>query len=66
MHFVQLVLVEHSKQPPLAEHVAHVAVDAALAAYKKYFDEHPVHEITVADVPPHLLHCAESCVLAPA
>lgn len=66
MHLVQLVLLEHSKQPPLAEHVAHVADDAALAAYKKYFVEHPAHDISVVDDPPHLLHYAESYTLAPA
>lgn len=66
MHLVQVVLDEHSKQPPLAEHVAQVAELAELAAYKKYFYEHPVQEIGVEDDPPHLLHCEESCVLAPA
>lgn len=66
MHFVQLVAEVHSKQPPLAEHEAHVAEDAALAACKKYFVEHAAHDISVVDDPPHLLHYAESYTLAPA
>lgn len=66
MHLVQLVLEEHSKQPPLAEHVAQVALEAALAAYKKYFYEHPEHVISVEDDPLHLLHYAESYTFAPA